>query len=51
MYDDGSAQPAVRPGSPSNFNGRGLSIVQSIAQQWGVEPSREGKVVWCSIAC
>ncbi|MFD7838328.1 ATP-binding protein [Streptomyces sp. NPDC059761] len=30
--------------------GRGLLLVASLAERWGVGPRRPGKVVWCELA-
>jgi serine phosphatase RsbU (regulator of sigma subunit)/anti-sigma regulatory factor (Ser/Thr protein kinase) len=38
---------AVPPESPS---GRGLLIVDNVADRWGVEPSRSGKQVWFELS-
>jgi len=51
VYDGGAAEPTIQPSSATRFGGRGLRIVESVAEKWGVERSRDGKVVWCSIAC
>jgi anti-sigma regulatory factor (Ser/Thr protein kinase) len=32
-------------------HGRGLLIVQSLAQEWGVVENRAGKSVWFTLAC
>jgi hypothetical protein len=58
---DGSTRPPVRrrrvPGRPlsvdpgSADHGRGLAIVEGLAQQWGCEPAVQvpGKTVWCDL--
>ena len=51
VYDGSTAQPTLRQSAPSDFHGRGLRLVESVSDKWGVERSRDGKVVWCSIAC
>lgn len=30
--------------------GRGLRIVETVCQDWGVRPTDDGKVVWCTLA-
>lgn len=37
----------VAPGAPS---GRGLLIVDAVADSWGWRPSEAGKVVWATLA-
>jgi anti-sigma regulatory factor (Ser/Thr protein kinase) len=39
--------PEDSPGRPGG--GRGLAIVAAVSQQWGVEPTAEGKRVWCRL--
>lgn len=34
---------------PHDEHGRGLAMVSSLADEWGVEPTPEGKSVWFSI--
>ncbi|WP_017933675.1 ATP-binding protein [Nocardioides sp. Iso805N] len=50
VHDDGVGLPLVRTGigDPSAASGRGLGIVQRLADQWGVDvdQGREGKTVW-----
>jgi anti-sigma regulatory factor (Ser/Thr protein kinase) len=48
VHDDADDLPAVRQVDVSSPDGRGLWIVQSVADQWGAEPSEEtaGKTVW-----
>ena len=50
VRDTGAALPAVRPPSETSLNGRGLSLLDAVADRWGVEqrtPRRgPGKVVW-----
>ncbi len=41
-----SVQP--RQPTPTEIGGRGLQIVAAIADEWGVDPSPDGKVVWCT---
>jgi anti-sigma regulatory factor (Ser/Thr protein kinase) len=41
--------PAPEDASVWDTNGRGLSIVESLADRWGVDPSGPGKSVWFSL--
>lgn len=44
---DGSAvEPVVRELSQERLRGRGMQLVTSIADRWGVEPHDGGKRVW-----
>jgi hypothetical protein len=44
----GSARRQASP--PTALGGRGLDIVQSVADRWGCEPLADGKVVWAEFA-
>ena len=44
---DGSrALPVVRTPAPEDVNGRGMVLVEALADRWGVVPTLEGKRVW-----
>lgn len=45
----GGPRPAVAVG-PDEPHGRGLAIVASVSQDWGVEYLRRGKQVWADLA-
>ncbi|MFF4100842.1 ATP-binding protein [Streptomyces sp. NPDC001903] len=45
VHDSGGGRPAV-PGSVRD-GGRGLLIVDTLADLWGASDRRPGKVVWC----
>jgi anti-sigma regulatory factor (Ser/Thr protein kinase) len=46
----GQVQPKAQPAPTEAEGGRGLSIVASLAQSWGVEESSGGKSVWFTLA-
>ena len=48
VTDTGAGEPKVRSPKPSDTSGRGLRIVELLADEWGVVPStpRQGKTVW-----
>jgi serine phosphatase RsbU (regulator of sigma subunit)/anti-sigma regulatory factor (Ser/Thr protein kinase) len=47
---DGSrAQPRPRHASDEDIDGRGLALVEALAQAWGVQPTRTGKRVWFEV--
>jgi len=52
VEDDGGGEPAVRSPGLSDTSGRGLQIVQALADEWGVvpNPAATGKTVWVRIA-
>jgi anti-sigma regulatory factor (Ser/Thr protein kinase) len=49
VCDDSSARPRLRNYGPDAVTGRGLVIVDRIAQRWGIDPSDAGKCVWFEI--
>ena len=48
---DGGAQniPAPREAGPEELDGRGLTIVQALADRWGVERDGLGQCVWAAL--
>ena len=46
VADGSSVRPVVRELSKENPRGRGLVLVQAIADRWGAEDHRGGKRVW-----
>ncbi|WP_017933072.1 ATP-binding protein [Nocardioides sp. Iso805N] len=48
VHDDGPGMPIMRNGTrdASLGSGRGLQIVDRIADQWGVDVDQAGKTVW-----
>jgi serine/threonine-protein kinase RsbW len=49
VSDDSSVSPVVRHPEPSDLSGRGMALVQALADDWGVEVGPEGKTVWFSL--
>jgi anti-sigma regulatory factor (Ser/Thr protein kinase) len=49
VEDQEAALPAARAKPGTENGGRGLRIVDAIAQEWGAEPSDSGKVVWARL--
>jgi serine/threonine-protein kinase RsbW len=39
----------VRHPEPSDLSGRGMALVQALADDWGVEVGPDGKTVWFSL--
>jgi len=50
--DGGGGEPVMRSPGPTETSGRGLRIVDSLANSWGVvhRAGRGGKVVWASVS-
>jgi signal transduction histidine kinase len=49
VSDDGPGVPERRTPSNAQESGRGLAIVDSLAQDWGVERTTTGKTVWVEV--
>jgi serine/threonine-protein kinase RsbW len=51
VTDGGSPadSPHVRNAGPKDTTGRGLAVVRSLADDWGVERSADGTTVWARI--
>ena len=45
----GAARPIPRRVSPHDLSGRGLSIVDRVASEWGVEASANRTTVWARV--
>ncbi|MGW7576133.1 ATP-binding protein [Streptomyces sp. NPDC054765] len=51
VHDSGDGWPRVRTGAgPVDEGGRGLLLVEALADKWGVGERRPGKIVWCEFA-
>lgn len=50
VADSGAGRPRSRRPAPDEPTGRGLWIVESMADNWGVDDTDDGKVVWFSLA-
>ncbi len=51
VTDPATAMPVRRSPAPTDVGGRGLHIVDRLAQEWGVVPaSPAGKTVWFKVA-
>ncbi|MBD0710595.1 MULTISPECIES: ATP-binding protein [unclassified Streptomyces] len=45
VHDSGDGTPERR--EPADESGRGLLLVDALADRWGVGPRSPGKIVWC----
>ena len=51
VTDTGGGVPTPRQAEPHEPTGRGLAIVDALADRWGVEePSGQGKTVWFELS-
>jgi anti-sigma regulatory factor (Ser/Thr protein kinase) len=50
VFDENSRHPQPVEEDPDALDGRGLALVDALAQRWGVEDRRLGKVVWFELA-
>ena len=46
VADDSAVVPAVRHAGEDATGGRGMAIVELLADRWGTRPTDSGKVVW-----
>jgi anti-sigma regulatory factor (Ser/Thr protein kinase) len=49
VCDSSSAQPRVRDYGPTAVTGRGMLLVDRIAERWGVDVNGGGKCVWFEV--
>ena len=49
VFDDGPGRPVMAPADPDALSGRGMAIVDTVAERWGVDESRCGKTVWAEV--
>ncbi|MGW0763283.1 ATP-binding protein [Streptomyces sp. NPDC002814] len=43
------ALPVLRHAITTDEGGRGLAVLDALAQRWGVETRADGKTVWCEL--
>lgn len=46
VHDANPEPPRLVDPAPHSFGGRGMRLVEQLAQRWGVERSGRGKAVW-----
>lgn len=49
VADDGPGRPAVRRAGPDSPSGRGLTLVDAVADRWGVDHAAPGKSIWFEV--
>jgi anti-sigma regulatory factor (Ser/Thr protein kinase) len=49
VHDFGRGEPHVVPPDQRVIGGRGLAMVDRLAESWGVDTDRDGKSVWCRL--
>ncbi|MFE4519074.1 ATP-binding protein [Kitasatospora sp. NPDC056783] len=52
VHDAGTSHPALRTPTPTDEHGRGLYLVNELAERWGCapRPGGIGKLIWAVIA-
>jgi two-component sensor histidine kinase len=50
VRDSAAGLPQVRPFDPYASRGRGLQVVDTVAQRWGCDRHEHGKTVWADLA-
>ena len=46
VHDDSAGVPVVESSDPTSLGGRGMFIVECVADDWGSDPDDLGKTVW-----
>jgi anti-sigma regulatory factor (Ser/Thr protein kinase) len=49
VFDQGSGRPIRREAASTSTSGRGLALVEAVADNWGVDERADGKVVWAEL--
>jgi anti-sigma regulatory factor (Ser/Thr protein kinase) len=49
VADGSSVIPAMKHYAPDSVTGRGLTMVDSVADRWGIDENASGKAVWFEI--
>jgi hypothetical protein len=49
LEDPSTEVPVVRHPGPADEHGRGVLLIDELADAWGVEPRADGKTVWFEI--
>ena len=49
VRDGSSILPAVRDAARDAERGRGLALIESLADDWGISQERRGKSVWFEV--
>jgi len=46
VADESSTIPAMKQYAPDSVTGRGLTMIDSAAERWGIDENGDGKAVW-----
>ncbi|ASY34304.1 MULTISPECIES: ATP-binding protein [unclassified Streptomyces] len=49
VCDESTRAPQPRHAAEADTNGRGLELVECLADRWGWSPARAGKSIWCEV--
>jgi anti-sigma regulatory factor (Ser/Thr protein kinase) len=49
VFDRGGGRPVVQYAEPTDTGGRGVALVDSVADRWGVTEGDGGKTVWADV--
>lgn len=50
IADDAPRAPVRRAGGETRLTGRGMHLVETLSNQWGIEPTPNGKTVWFELS-
>jgi hypothetical protein len=46
VADESPLIPAMKQYAPDSVTGRGLTMIDSAAERWGIDENADGKAVW-----
>jgi len=49
VADSAPGIPTRREAGDDDEVGRGMQLIEAYADSWGVEPTTDGKIVWCDV--
>jgi anti-sigma regulatory factor (Ser/Thr protein kinase) len=49
VFDNGPGRPRITRVDATATSGRGVALVDAVADRWGVDPSPGGKTVWAEV--
>ena len=49
VADESPVIPAMKRYAPDSVTGRGLTMIDSVAERWGIDENAGGKAVWFEV--
>jgi hypothetical protein len=50
VFDSSHRMPSLSDSAPESTDGRGLRLVDSVCETWGIREELDGKTVWARVA-